>query len=443
MKKRNIRVFLWGIIQLCLSAFFFYGASSANRDLKSQTPDAVELYDIQGMEVSMAQAAPAAQWAKFAAASLGEEVQASDLAESKSIAAYCQATTPNYGAYLNLHFSEGGYFSAGAGAGNAAVIPESLAKELFAENLTAETTATGTPTENLATETTAEKPATKTLTETLAMETTVENLSGELPMAKGEEKILLINGKEFMVCGVYKDGGILARLGSGKLPVIYSNAPESPDALAEHLLIEADAGKTALQQKQETAVALEIPLGGEMHDFGRLHQLGDGILLLGFFFAGLWFVLRLCIVSYRKLISAYECEGDTAKKCLAASFGIGAFLLAALGFWLLCQLVRIPALYLPKDNIFDISYYGQEILEGIQQIHTDCRIHDFSRICAVYLFAETMLLLPAVPLFWAGCQKLRFCVLLLFRHGDIINENKKECPISSGGQCKEQRGEGT
>ena len=393
MKKRNIHVFLWGIIQLCLSAFFFFGASSANRDLKSQTPDAVELYDTRGMEVSMAQAAPAARWAKFAAAGLGEEVQASDLAESKSIAAYCQATTPNYGAYLNLYFSEGGYFSAGAAAGNAAVIPESLASETTAES--------------------------------------------------NGKKFLLIDGKKFVVCGVYKDGSILARLGSGKLPVIYSNAPGSPDALAEHLLIEADAGKTALQQKQETAVALETPLGGEMHDFGRLHQLGDGILLLGFFFAGLWFVLRLCIVSYRKLISAYEYEGDTAKRCLAASFGIGAFLLAVLGFWLLCQFVRIPALYLPKDNIFDISYYGQEILEGIQQIHTDCRIHDFSRICAVYLFAETMLLLPAVPLFWAGCQKLRFCVLLLFRHGDIINENKKECPISSGGQCKEQRGEGT
>ena len=107
MKKRNIHVFLWGIIQLCLSAFFFFGASSANRDLKSQTPDAVELYDTRGLEVSMAQAAPAARWAKFAAAGLGEEVQASDLAESKSIAAYCQATTPNYGAYLNLYFSEG------------------------------------------------------------------------------------------------------------------------------------------------------------------------------------------------------------------------------------------------------------------------------------------------------------------------------------------------
>lgn len=357
MKKRKIRVFIWGILQLSLSAFFFFGAFSVSRDLETQTPNAIELYDTQGLDVSMAQAAPVIQQGGVAAAGLGETVQVTDMAESKSVSAYCQMTTPNYGACANLQFSEGGYFSDDVSSGHAAVIPESLAEELFAE--------------------------------------------------RSGEKKLLINGEKFTVCGVYEDGGILARLGLAKLPVIYGNGSESPDAQAEHLLIEADAGKTALQQKQETAVMLETPLGGEMHDFGRLHQLGDSLLLLGFFFAGLWFVLRLCIFSYRKLILAYEDEEHTAKRGFAASFGVGAFLLAVIGFWLLCQLVRIPAVYLPKDNIFDLSYYGQEILSGIQQIHTDCRIHDFSRICAVYLCTEAGLLLLAVPFFWAGCQKLR------------------------------------
>lgn len=106
-------------------------------------------------------------------------------------------------------------------------------------------------------------------------------------------------------------------------------------------------------------------------------------------------------------MSAYGCKGDAAQRGHAAFLGIGAFLLAAISFALLLQLVRIPAIYLPENNIFDVSYYGQQILSGIQQIHTDCRIKDYSRICAVYLCAETGCFIAAVPLFWAGCQRLR------------------------------------
>ena len=85
-------------------------------------------------------------------------------------------------------------------------------------------------------------------------------------------------------------------------------------------------------------------------------------------------------------------------------FLVRKFLFAVIGFALLLQLVQIPAIYLPENNIFDVTYYGKEILNGIQQINTDGRVKDFS---AVYLGAETMLVVIAVPLFWAGCQKLR------------------------------------
>lgn len=88
-------------------------------------------------------------------------------------------------------------------------------------------------------------------------------------------------------------------------------------------------------------------------------------------------------------------------------FLVRKFLFAVIGFALLLQLVQIPAIYSPENNIFDVTYYGKEILNGIQQINTDGRVKDFSRICAVYLGAETMLVVIAVPLFWAGCQKLR------------------------------------
>ena len=356
MKKKNIRFLIWGIACLSLSAIFFFAAAFVTRNLKNQTPFAVELYGAQGLGVPVGKTANFTEWGSFAAAGMGEYVQAADLAETKSIPAYYQMTTPNYGEYANLHFNEGKYFPEDA-AGTLAVIPESLSHELF----------------------------------------------------EGEDgkKMLRINGKKFTVCGVYGEGGIFTRLGSASIPVIYGNTSRDPDILAEQLLIGADAGKTALQQQQETAALMQIPLEGEINDLGRLHQLGDSILLLGFFFAGLWFVLHLCIFSYRKLMSAYQCRGQAAEKILPAILGTGAFLLAAVGFASLLQLVRIPAIYLPEDNIFDISYYGQQILNGIQQINTVSRIRDFSRICAVYLCAEAECTIAAVPLFWAGCHGLR------------------------------------
>lgn len=72
-----------------------------------------------------------------------------------------------------------------------------------------------------------------------------------------------------------------------------------------------------------------------------------------------------------------------------------------------CSLCVYRPFICQKTIFFDISYYGQQILNGIQQINTVSRIRDFSRICAVYLCAEAGCTIAAVPLFWAGCHGLR------------------------------------
>lgn len=364
MRKRKLRFFICAIIQLSVSVFFFFAAAFISGDLKNHTPFAIEIYDTEGLKISVEQASSFAEQGGFAAAGTGETVLVMDTGENKTVSAYYQGTTSNYGEYAKLHFCEGEYFSTDVSEENAVVIPKSLSKELFQE--------------------------------------------------KNEgQKRLYINGEEFIVCGVYEDGGVLTQLGSADIPVIYGKIPEGSETLAEHLLIKADEGKTAGQQQQETAVLTKIPLEGGINDLGRLHQLGDSILLLGLFFAGLWFVLHLCIFSYKKLMSVYKNKENIVQCRLNIIFAIGIFLFAVIGFALVLQLVQIPAIYLPENNIFDVSYYGKEILNGIQQINTDGRVKDFSRICAVYLGAETMLVVIAVPLFWAGCQKVRKGVKVL------------------------------
>lgn len=358
MKKGKLRFFICGIIQLSVSVFFFFAAAFVSWNLKNHTPSVIEMYDTEGLNISMAEASSFSGQGEFAAAGIGEIVLVTDEGENKTVSAYYQETTPNYREYAKLDFCEGEYFSVDMSEKKAVVIPKSLSKELFQE--------------------------------------------------KNEGQMrLYINGEEFIVCGVYEDGDILIKLGSADIPIIYGKILEDSETWAEHLLIKAEEEKTAEQQQQEIATLMKKPLEGEINDLGRLHQLGDSILLLGFFLAGVWFVLYLCIFSYKKLMSTYECRENTTQRKLNAIFAVSIFLLAVIGFALLLQLVQIPAIYLPENNIFDISYYGKEILNGIQQINTDGRVKDFARICAVYLGAETILIVIAVPIFWAGCQKLR------------------------------------
>lgn len=352
MRKRNVQILMSGGVRLFLSVIFFVLAFLAIKDLKNHTPSAIEIYHTQGLEVSMEQLIPFAEQGEFAVSSVGETVGVTDIDGEKSISAYIQSTTSNYDKYANLHLCEGEYFSSDVLTEPTVVIPESLSKELFGD--------------------------------------------------KGkEEKRLYINEKEFAVCGVYKDSNILVQLASAKIPILYCNIPEQSNIQAEQLLIKADTEKASQQQKQEIELLLQTPLAGEIHDFGHIHQLADSILLLGFFFAGLWFILHLCIFSYKKFI--FGCQYEKI-------FAIGVFLLTVVVFSFLLQLVRIPAVYLPENNIFDFSYYGQEILNGIQQINTDCCMKDFLRICIVFIGIEIGFLVVAVGLFWTGCQKLHQCI---------------------------------
>lgn len=130
MRKSGALFLTRGMICLFFWIFLF-AAAFVSRNLKDQTPAAIEVYDIRGLDVSMAQAEPLSKGEAFAAAGMGELAQAAGEAEDSFVFAYYQVTTPNYGACANLHFCEGEYFSADASVSLEAVIPESLAKKLL------------------------------------------------------------------------------------------------------------------------------------------------------------------------------------------------------------------------------------------------------------------------------------------------------------------------
>jgi hypothetical protein len=82
MRKRKLRFFICAIIQLSVSVFFFFAAAFISGDLKNHIPSAIEIYDTEGLKVSVAQASSFAEQEGFAAAGTGEKVLVTDEGEN-------------------------------------------------------------------------------------------------------------------------------------------------------------------------------------------------------------------------------------------------------------------------------------------------------------------------------------------------------------------------
>ena len=81
MRKSGALFLTRGMICLFFSGFFFFAAAFVSRNLKDQTPAAIEVYDVRGLDVSMAQAEPLSKGEAFAAAGMGELAQAAGVTE--------------------------------------------------------------------------------------------------------------------------------------------------------------------------------------------------------------------------------------------------------------------------------------------------------------------------------------------------------------------------
>lgn len=350
-----------GLFSLLCSGILFYGAVCVVQEMERQVPASVEVYSQNGIGISMKEAAELAADGIFSASGMGQEVSVQGGISGSVRNAWMEVTTSAYGEVAGMNFVGGGYFTEAIAAEKQKyiVIPESLAIELFGFDA-------------------------------------------------GISQSVFIAGVEYTVCGVYKEGGYLTKLGLGSIPVIYTNSFQESESgtTVNQIMFMADDNKTGGQLRQEAAAQIGRTIEGELLELDNLLELASDLILIGGIICLLWFVFRLFVFSNRQFLAAYDEKRDAVRRrnhFLAAIISLAA---ALAGLNLLLGSIKLPPSFLPEDNLFDFSYYAGMILDSMQWINTRRMIKDFLRVSAVFLFTEVLLLIPAVILFWTGCKKL-------------------------------------
>lgn len=187
-----------------------------------------------------------------------------------------------------------------------------------------------------------------------------ETLGGGMGAGAGIE----INGVSYQVCGVYRPPArLLDQLSWDGVPAIYLSAP--PDAPAaeapvRQLLL---TGEETRQKDQLWDAARKALLGasGTGHDLRDARALAAALVRLGVILGLLVPVGWLLAACWRGLVGLYlagrQGAGARAFARRAAKAALpGAGALAAL--YGLLNWLRLPAAYLPPDNLFSLSHYA-------------------------------------------------------------------------------------
>ena len=173
-----------------------------------------------------------------------------------------------------------------------------------------------------------------------------------------------VDGASYQVCGVYRPrAGALDKMAGDGVPVVYLSAPPNAPATevpVQQLLL---TGEGARQKDQLLDAARKALLGanGWGHDLRDARALAAALVRLAVILGLLVPVGWLLAGCWRALVSLYlagrQGMGGRAALCrLGKALLPGLAALAAV-YWLLNWL-RLPAAYLPPDNLFDVSHYA-------------------------------------------------------------------------------------
>ncbi|MEG2841891.1 MAG: ABC transporter permease [Ruthenibacterium sp.] len=313
---------------LLLTAGLFGSAFLLNRQMNKAVPNAVEVYNTQGIGVSVSEQ-------PFALAA-EQTVRLGD------VSVRAMTTNSVYAATANLQFVHGGYFlpDAVTHQRHYAVLPDTLALRLF----------------------------------------------GSVAVSGSE---ITVSGEIYTICGIIStDSHFLNAVSRGTDDTIYLSRPIgalSEDTAAQQALLTGGA-QSVDSLLQAAHMASGVQLFGTVHDLRAPRILAQQIFYLAWMLLALvplWWLLRF---GGRHSVQLYTMPKNSrhavllqvAKSVLpiAAGFGI---------LWLLCKNISIPAVYLPQDNLFDIAHYRDLIVRFYQQKSSALRVDVYSNAIAAYL----------------------------------------------------------
>lgn len=333
----------WGkgrIAALLLAVGLFAYAFCLVRQMEAAVPNAVEVYSAQGIGVPVSEQP------------FGLATEQTALLGDTPVRAL--ATNAAYGAAANLQFVTGGYFLSDAVEKQQryAVLPDTLALRLF----------------------------------------------GSVTVCGME---ISLDGESYIICGVTQTGSYFwDDVSRGTQDTVYLSRPThmlSQDMPAQQALLTGSESAESLRQAAGRASGTF--LCGTMHDLRAPRILAQQIFYLACMLAvavPLWW--WLCFGG-RQLVQLYTMEKTNRNTVfMQMAKGIVPVLAVCTILCLLCKNIAIPTVYLPPDNLFDITYYRDLIVRFYQQKNSALRMEAYSNAIAVYL--------PVVLLCCAGMDFL-------------------------------------
>lgn len=190
--------------------------------------------------------------------------------------------------------------------------------------------------------------------------------------AAGE--VLQIDGKNYKICGVYrKDTSLPARLSEDRFERIYLPYPAYPKledgSSPVSFFYDREAGEAHFPEKAvgelEEALETELPVMQTV-DLKECGELIWQTFRLAVFFAGLLLEIGLFTKVWNRIFSKKQQFYGEKAGLLSVGYLAGLLvLMAVIGMLILFPLV-IPSQYLPRENIFQISWYLDALAKSRQ-----------------------------------------------------------------------------
>ena len=353
LDRRVVLLIIRTAVYFALSACALVFAVGKHRDIGRSLPHAVSVYNDDGLGITLAQAADLQYAGLSAYGAYSRPVQlgligGGDGTAEFGVTAYYAA--PGSADILLYKFLEGGAL---AGQDKSAIIPHTLASDAG--------------------------------------------------IALGS--CVTIGGAEYAVAGIYlEDKGWAAGIAGGGHPRVWLYDEElCAVTQAAELLLADGQGANPKQVARSAMYSLKAPISGKMLDYRNRIDLSRALMLLATLFYSFFSAAALLCCAGRHMALAIERVRDPLRVRLAR--GLPAFAAAALVFFGLyshLEALRIPGIYLPRDNIFDFSHYASQVKSFLTGLRVGAAYYD-------WLFALKL----AGMLSWLLLSVVFFCAFMI------------------------------
>lgn len=192
---------------------------------------------------------------------------------------------------------------------------------------------------------------------------------------------IIVNGKSYKVCGVYKEsGGLAGNMTENDMGRVYLSDDAMDDMQIAELYLGDKQGRDASALQRWVSGTAMVRLTGDTVDYRIQLKLVKSLLKLEVILCAV-FLAILLFVTGGSLITRVHSE--MGKKPWRIFVGMAVIAVTLFCVKLALDRLYIPSAYLPKENIFEFNFYYERFTGWLRWINTKGVYGSFDRLFAL------------------------------------------------------------